>query len=126
MAVAASLGLGVSTVLDWASSGVSAFDIPLAYLWGDDAAGDLKIGIAVVGLAVIAAIAVFARWHSIVLRVVSTVAGLVAGAFVIQYATDLSDIGMSWSDVLGEVGIGVWVALVSAVVIGLAARLVRE
>jgi len=126
VALAASLVLTVSGWLDWAFGSITAFDVPLAYLWGGTGSADPKIGLAVVALGILAAITVFARWSSIVLRVVSTVAGLVAGAFIIQYATDLSEIGMSWSDVLGEVGIGVWFALAASVVIGLAARLVRE
>jgi hypothetical protein len=123
--VAASAVLGASAWLDWAFSSFSAFDVPLAYLWGGSGE-DPKLGIALVVLGALAAIAAFARWPSIVLRVVSTVAGFAVVAFVIQYATDLSDFGMSWSDVLGEVGIGAWVALVSSTVIGLAARLIRE
>ena len=126
MAVVASVVLAVSAWLDWAFSGVTGFDVPIAYLWHGTGSEDPSIGLTVIALGAIAAAAALARWNSIVIRVVSTVAGLVAGVFVIQYATDLGDLGMSWSDVLGEVGIGTWVALVAAVTLGLAARLVRE
>ena len=108
----------VSAFLPWISGGasVSAIDIPLEAVWNLEAGdGPVKLGFVLLALGGVGAALAFVPRSARIRRVIGSIGLALILGFALNLYRSIDQAGGSLSDVIGAVGLGIYVALAGAV-----------
>jgi zinc-ribbon domain len=118
LALGGGLAMVVAVFLPWISGGssASALDIPLEAAWNIEAGdGPVKLGFAFVVLGGVGAGLAFVPRSVTIRRLIGSVGLALTLGFALQLYRSIDQAGGTVGDVIGAVGIGVYVALAGAV-----------
>jgi hypothetical protein len=123
MGVIGAVALAIAAFLPWFASGgftADSFDVALPFLWDLEAAGNPKLGYAVLALGVLGLAPIVFKGVPDTVRRVAALAGIaVAVLFVFQVNRGVDS---TFGDTIEVLGYGVYVALAGAVVLLIAPR----
>ena len=118
LALTGGLALVVSAFLPWISGGpsVSAVDIPLEAVWNLEAGdGPVKLGFVLLALGGVGAALAFVPRSARFRRVIGSIGLALILGFALNLYRSIDQAGGSLGDVIGAVGLGIYVALAGAV-----------
>lgn len=120
LALGSGVLLAVASVLPWISldgaPSINALDIPIQALWDLNAAdGPIEIGFITVTLGLLGAGLSFVARTAWVRRLCGSITLAIVAIFVLQLFRSIDQAGGSLGDVLGAIGIGVYVAAAAAI-----------
>jgi hypothetical protein len=118
LALTGGLALVVSAFLPWISGGssVSAVDIPLEAVWNLEAGdGAVKLGFVLLALGGVGAALAFVPRSAGFRRVIGSIGLALILGFALNLYRSIDQAGGSLGDVIGAVGLGIYVALAGAV-----------